>query len=64
MAGRTGHRLNPVFAEWMMGWPCGWVTDIRELSRNDQLKVIGNGVVPQQAELALSWLLAPLAVAA
>lgn len=47
-----------------MGWPCGWVTDIRELSRNDQLKVIGNGVVPQQAELALSWLLAPLAVAA
>lgn len=36
----------------MMGWPEHWLTDI-ELSRADQLTVLGNGVVPQQAELAI-----------
>jgi len=38
--------------------PEGWVTaeDIG-LKRNDQLKACGNGVVPQQAELALRMLL-------
>jgi DNA (cytosine-5)-methyltransferase 1 len=42
----------------MMGLPEGWVTaeDIG-LKRNDQLKACGNGVVPQQAELALRILL-------
>ena len=37
-----------------MGLPAGWVTspDIG-LSRADQLKAIGNGVVPQQAAAAL-----------
>ncbi len=36
----------------------GWVTapDLG-LKRNDQLKACGNGVVPQQAELALRMLL-------
>ncbi|MGP5043531.1 hypothetical protein ACTXJR_05805 [Glutamicibacter ardleyensis] len=46
------HRLSARFAEWLMGLPPGWVTDI-DISRNDQLKAIGNGVVPQQAILAL-----------
>lgn len=49
-------RLNPVFVEWMMGLPQGWVTDVPDLSRNDQLKALGNGVVPQQAEAALRYL--------
>jgi DNA (cytosine-5)-methyltransferase 1 len=50
-------RLNPAFSEWMMGWPTGWVTDVPGISRNDQLRIIGNGVVPQCASAALSWLL-------
>lgn len=50
-------RLNPAFSEWLMGWPAGWVTDVPGLSRNDQLRIIGNGVVPQCASAALSWLL-------
>ena len=57
--GKDGnHRLSAEFTEWMMGLPEGWVTaeDIG-LKRKDQLKACGNGVVPQQAELALRILL-------
>ena len=37
--------------------PDGWVTDPAiGLSRNEQLKAIGNGVVPAQAYAALSML--------
>ena len=50
------HRLSSAFTEWMMGLPEGWITDVG-LSRNDELKACGNGVVPQQAELALRVLL-------
>lgn len=50
------HRLSPKFTEWMMGVPEGWITDCG-LSRNEELKACGNGVVPQQAELALRLLL-------
>lgn len=59
-AGRNnGHRLSPRFTEWMMGLPDGWVTDPAiGISRNDQLKACGNGVVPQQAVAALSDMLA------
>ena len=40
-----------------MGLPTGWVTDPAiGISRNDQLKALGNGVVPQQAALAVSLL--------
>jgi hypothetical protein len=54
--GKDGnHRLSSKFTEWMMGLPEGWITDIG-LKRNDELKACGNGVVPQQAELALSLL--------
>jgi hypothetical protein len=57
--GKDGnHRLSAEFTEWMMGLPEGWVTDPEMgLKRNDQLKACGNGVVPQQAELALRILL-------
>jgi DNA (cytosine-5)-methyltransferase 1 len=41
----------------MMGLPAGWVTDVPGLTRNDQLKMLGNGVVPQQAEAALRHML-------
>lgn len=41
----------------MMGLPAGWVTDTGT-TRNEQLKALGNGVVPQQAEAALHHLLA------
>ena len=47
--------VNPVFVEWLMGLPEGYVTDIG-LSRKAQLKILGNGVVPQQAALALQLL--------
>jgi DNA-cytosine methyltransferase len=57
-------RLNPEFSSWMMGWPAGWVTDVPGISRNDQLRIIGNGVVPQQATAALQWLLQIAEVAA
>ncbi len=55
--GKDGnHRLSSRFTEWMMGLPDGWVTEIG-LTRNEELKLCGNGVVPQQAELALRLLL-------
>lgn len=54
----TKPRLNPVFVEWMMGLPAGWVTDTSvELSRAEQLRILGNGVVPQQAAAAITYLL-------
>jgi DNA (cytosine-5)-methyltransferase 1 len=54
-------RLSPAFVEFLMGLPAGWVTDVPGLSRNDQLKALGNGVVPQQAAAAVRFLLARLA---
>lgn len=46
-------RLSPRFVEWLMGLPEGWVTDVTGLSRNNQLKMLGNGVVPAQCAAAL-----------
>jgi DNA (cytosine-5)-methyltransferase 1 len=39
----------------MMGVPAGWVTDT-DTTRAEQLKMLGNGVVPQQATYAFSLL--------
>ena len=51
-------RLSAAFSEWLMGWPAGWVTDPDiGISRNDQLRILGNGVVVQQAIAALRYLL-------
>jgi DNA (cytosine-5)-methyltransferase 1 len=57
--GRRNHsRLNPAFVEWLMGLPEGHVTDPAiGLSRNAQLKALGNGVVPQQAAAAVAYLM-------
>lgn len=53
---RNGNpRLSSAFAEWMMMLPDGHVTGIG-LSRNEQLKALGNGVVVQQALAALERL--------
>ncbi|GAA5056328.1 hypothetical protein GCM10023336_28970 [Streptomyces similanensis] len=50
-------RLSPAFVEWMMGLPSGHVTAVPGLTRTQQLKALGNGVVPQQAAAALRFLL-------
>jgi len=49
-------RLSPAFVEWMMGLPEGQVTG-HGLSNAQALKMLGNGVVPQQALLALTLLM-------
>jgi DNA (cytosine-5)-methyltransferase 1 len=55
--GKDGEeRLNADFAEWMMGLPPGWITGA-DVTRNDALKMAGNGVVPQQAAAAIRMLL-------
>lgn len=68
----TGHNPPPIvgdredyraettteFVEWLMGLPPGWVTGVPGLTRNHQLKALGNGVVPAQAAAALQDLLA------
>lgn len=60
--GRNGTpRLSPRFVEWLMGLPAGHVTDVPGLTRNQQLKALGNGVVPQQAAAAIRHLLHTLA---
>lgn len=48
-------RLNVKYVEYMMGLPVGWVTDL-DMSRAHMLKMLGNGVVPQQAHYALKLL--------
>jgi DNA (cytosine-5)-methyltransferase 1 len=45
-------KLSSSFVEWMMGLPLGYITDLG-LSRVAELKALGNGVVWQQAYLAL-----------
>lgn len=56
--GRLGNRrLSPAFVEWMMGLPAGWVTDVPDVPRKEQLRILGNGVVPRQAHHAYGLLL-------
>ncbi len=51
-------QLSTRFVEWLMGLPDGHVTgpDI-DLPREHQLRLLGNGVVPQQAALAVGTLI-------
>lgn len=51
-------QLSAKFVEWLMGLPDGHVTgpDL-DLSRERQLRMLGNGVVPQQAALAVHTLI-------
>lgn len=51
---KGGRRLSARFVEWLMGLPDGWLTDPEiGLSRTEQLRALGNGVVEQQATFAL-----------
>jgi len=55
-APRGGRRLNPALSEWMMGYPEGYLT--KDATRNEALRMAGNGVVVIQAQAAwdlLSW---------
>ncbi|MEU0236809.1 DNA cytosine methyltransferase [Nocardiopsis sp. NPDC006198] len=56
--GKDGRmRHSPLLAEWMMGLPAGHVTAVPGLDRDDQLRALGNGVVPQQGAYATRLLL-------
>ena len=57
-------RLSAEFAEWMMGLAPGFVTGVPGIPRTRQLKIIGNGVVPQQAAAALRLLIGAAAIPA
>ena len=57
-------RLSAAFAEWMMGLAPGFVTGVPGIPRTRQLKIIGNGVVPQQAAAALRLLIGAAAIPA
>ena len=48
-------KLSSRFVEWMMGLPDSHVCDLG-LTRTAELKMLGNGVCPQQAALALRLL--------
>lgn len=51
---RGNPQLSARFDEWLMGLPDGWVTEV--VPRKAALKLLGNGVIPQQAMLALEYL--------
>ena len=61
--GKNRPRLSARFCEWMMAVPPGWITDVPGITRNEALKLAGNGVVPPQAAAALRDML-PHALAA
>ena len=48
--------LSRRFDEWLMGLPEGYVADV-PMRRTEAVRMLGNGVVPQQALRALEWLL-------
>jgi DNA (cytosine-5)-methyltransferase 1 len=59
--GRNGPILSARFTEWLMGMDDGWVTDPAiGLTRNQQIKLCGNGAVTLQAAAALEDMLAAL----
>jgi hypothetical protein len=45
------------FVEHLMGCADGWVCDVPGLSRNDKIRLLGNGVVRQQGAAAIRHLL-------
>lgn len=50
-------RLSAEFTSWLMGLPAGWITDVPDVTRNQALKLCGNGVVPAQAIAALTHMI-------
>jgi site-specific DNA-cytosine methylase len=57
----TNKRLNPRWVAQLMGVPTDWVyPSEQERNRTDELRMLGNGVVPQTAAKAFTTLLADL----
>lgn len=54
---KGGMRITARFAEWLMGLPPAWVTGVRGLDRAENLRAIGNSVVPLQAFTAYRHLM-------
>ena len=54
--GKKRPRLASRFVEWLMGLNEGHVTNTPGLTRAEQLRALGNGVVPQQGAAALAHL--------
>lgn len=52
---------NPVFVEWMMMLPAGWVTGT-QIGVGAQLRILGNGVVPLQAATAFAGLMGEMSL--
>lgn len=51
----AGPRPAPEFVEWLMGLPGGWVTsDAHQLTPNQRITALGNGVLPLHAAHTLS----------
>ena len=48
-------RYNEDFTEWLMGLPHHY-PKVANVTRRERMKMLGNGVVPQQAMLALELL--------
>ena len=46
-------KTSSEFIEWMMGLPKGWVTEVPGITRKQSLMALGNGVVPNQARMAI-----------
>jgi len=65
---RGTQRTSVAFVEWVMGWPKGWVSELPDdnwmngrsgltpIPKEYALRVLGNGVVPQQVQMALGRL--------
>lgn len=51
-------RLSAVFTEWIMGLPEGHVTQVPGLTRTQVFGLLGNGLAPPEAALALKDMLA------
>jgi hypothetical protein len=61
--GRSGRvRISAEFTEWCQGLPAGWVAGIPGLPYAAQIRALGNGVVPAQADAALRLLIQIAAV--
>ena len=57
---KMGVKPSPEFVEWMMGLEPGHVSSADFLTINDKLRLLGNGVVPPQAEAAIRRILSEL----
>ncbi len=51
-----GPRPAPAFEEWLMSLPTGWVTGTDQLTQNQQITALGNGVLPLHAVAVLRTL--------